>query len=450
MTKSCDIYWFGSDLRLDDNHLLSRAAQAGRPLLFVYVVDRALKASNRYQLRGIGAAREKFLLESLACLREQLASLDQTLLVVEGDPVKVIGALIERCSATTVYRGEQVGWDEWSQWRQVVAQSSASISWQSGWQHTLLQPNQLPFSVEQLPNSFSKFRRAVEPLFEMPLQPPSDLPTAIDLSDAESYLVDAQIASKVSLTPPTLPSEEGFVGGKAAAWQHLQSYFSSPQPACYKVTRNALSDWPSSTKFSPWLALGVISPRQVAAQVRQYEAEHGANDSTYWILFELLWRDYFQFYSYRYGKKLFTFGGIENRSPLTSFYPQRFAAWCHGRTAYPLVNAAMNELRATGYLSNRARQIVASCLVNELQLDWRYGAAFFEQQLVDYDVASNWGNWQYIAGVGADPRGGRHFSIEKQTSLYDPQGEYIAQWQGEAERSWGDAVDLVDWPRELH
>ena len=450
MNNSCDIYWFGSDLRLDDNRLLNRAAQAGRPLLFVYVVDRALKASNRYQLRGISGARQQFLLESLACLRQQLAALGQTLLVVEGNPLEVLGALIKRHSTTTVYRGEQVGWDEWAQWRKLVADSPASISWQSHWQHTLLQPNQLPFGVEQLPSSFSKFRRAVEPLSELPPEPAATLPMTLDLRDAERALVEAGIASDVSLAPPPAPSTESFIGGKAAALHHLQRYFVSAQPASYKTTRNALSDWSSSTKFSPWLALGVISPRQVAAQVRQYEAQHGANESTYWILFELLWRDYFQFYSYRYGKKLFTFGGIEQRSPLTSFYPQRFAAWCHGRTAYPLVNAAMNELRATGYISNRVRQIVASCLVNELQLDWRYGAAYFEQQLLDYDVASNWGNWQYIAGVGADPRGGRHFSIEKQTALYDPSGEYIAQWQGEAQRSWGDAVDLVDWPRELH
>ena len=110
----------------------------------------------------------------------------------------------------------------------------------------------------------------------------------------------------------------------------------------------------------------------------------------------------------------------------------------------------MRQLNETGYMSNRGRQIAASALINELGLDWRCGAAYFEQQLIDYDPASNWGNWQYIAGVGADPRGGRHFSIEKQTALYDPRGEYIARWRGELGRSYGDAVDQVDWPRQLH
>ncbi len=106
----------------------------------------------------------------------------------------------------------------------------------------------------------------------------------------------------------------------------------------------------------------------------------------------------------------------------------------------------MNELNATGYLSNRGRQIAASCLVNELGIDWRCGAAYFEQQLVDYDVASNWGNWQYIAGVGADPRGGRHFNLEKQRDLYDPDRHYIERWQGAPAAAAIDSVDGADWP----
>jgi deoxyribodipyrimidine photo-lyase len=106
----------------------------------------------------------------------------------------------------------------------------------------------------------------------------------------------------------------------------------------------------------------------------------------------------------------------------------------------------MHQLKQTGWISNRGRQIVASCLVNELQLDWRFGAAWFEQELIDYDVASNWGNWQYLAGVGADPRGKRHFNIEKQTQQYDPEGAFIDRWQGRARMLATDTVDAADWP----
>jgi len=85
-------------------------------------------------------------------------------------------------------------------------------------------------------------------------------------------------------------------------------------------------------------------------------------------------------------------------------------------------------------------------LVNELAVDWRFGAAYFEQQLLDYDVASNWGNWQYLAGVGADPRGQRHFDLEKQTRLYDPDGQFIRKWQAEVRNLPLDSVDAADWP----
>ncbi len=136
--------------------------------------------------------------------------------------------------------------------------------------------------------------------------------------------------------------------------------------------------------------------------LKRYEADYGANDSTYWIYFELLWREYFYWYARRYGRQLFHFGGIRNQTPLTSFYAHRFQQWKKGETPFPLVNACMHQLNETGYMSNRGRQLVASCLVHELGLDWRYGAAYFESQLIDYDVASNWGNWQYLAGVGAD------------------------------------------------
>ena len=106
----------------------------------------------------------------------------------------------------------------------------------------------------------------------------------------------------------------------------------------------------------------------------------------------------------------------------------------------------MHQLNQTGYISNRGRQIVASCFVNELQLDWRYGAAYFQQQLIDHDVASNWSNWQYIAGVGADPRGGRHFNLEKQTEQFDPDGKFIHKWHGHVFDKELDSVDAADWP----
>mgnify|MGYP001811636619 FL=1 len=153
--------------------------------------------------------------------------------------------------------------------------------------------------------------------------------------------------------------------------------------------------------------------RSVAHALLDYEQTISCNESTRWLYQELLWREYFHWREQVDGARLFAASGIARRRFLRTFEPRDYARWCQGDTDYPLVNALMRQLVATGSMSNRGRQIVASCLINELNLDWRYGAAFFEKYLLDFDLASNYGNWQYIAGVGCDPRGGRHFNLAK-------------------------------------
>ena len=176
-----------------------------------------------------------------------------------------------------------------------------------------------------------------------------------------------------------------------------------------------------SSKFSAWLSVGCISPREIYEEVKNYEKVFGANDSTYWLIFELLWRDYFGFYLQKDKLRFF-----RQASQLTSTVGLN--AWKEGRTGEPFIDANMTELRLTGFMSNRGRQNVASYLCNNLKVDWRYGAAYFEQQLIDYDVCSNWGNWAYLAGVGNDPRANRYFNTAKQAAIYDPQGRYVQLW----------------------
>lgn len=128
-------------------------------------------------------------------------------------------------------------------------------------------------------------------------------------------------------------------------------------------------------------------------------------------------------------KNLFLFQGIGAKAPTGQHDKTKFISWTTGNTCYPIINACMTQLNQTGYMSNRGRQLVASAFIHELGLDWRYGAAYFEQQLIDYDVASNWGNWQYLAGVVADPRVCRQFNLHKKTERYDPNCEFIDRWQ---------------------
>eukprot|EP01035_Chromulina_nebulosa_P022463 gene22463-29086_t len=157
-----------------------------------------------------------------------------------------------------------------------------------------------------------------------------------------------------------------------------------------------------SSKLSLYLAYGAISAKYIYHNIKSYERKSGiANESTYWLVFELLWRDYMKFYSLKYQNKLFYLTGAQGPAAKTK-YPwkvdiQKFTAWKEGKTGYPIIDANMRELLLTGFMSNRGRQIVASFLVRDLELDWRLGAHHFEEYLIDYDVDSNWGNWQYAA-----------------------------------------------------
>eukprot|EP00095_Tigriopus_kingsejongensis_P000662 maker-scaffold331_size203155-snap-gene-0.2 protein:Tk00662 transcript:maker-scaffold331_size203155-snap-gene-0.2-mRNA-1 annotation:"fad-binding protein" len=215
----------------------------------------------------------------------------------------------------------------------------------------------------------------------------------------------------------------------------------STQRQSPNLTRNAFDGIENSTKFSPWLALGCVSPKTIYRHLKQFEADHGSNDSTYWIYFELLWREYFYWTCLSLGSSLF--GDSSNRqlySPNSSATSNlNFAKWKSGNTNYPIVDACMRQLNETGYMSNRGRQLTASCLIYELGIDWRHGAAYFESQLIDHDVASNWGNWAYIAGALNKPAHNeqtknqsqpksRHFDLAKQTEMYDPDHSFINQW----------------------
>jgi deoxyribodipyrimidine photo-lyase len=162
--------------------------------------------------------------------------------------------------------------------------------------------------------------------------------------------------------------------------------------------------------------------------VRRHEAQYGHNDSTRALWLELLWRDFFRWTLVRHGGALFRRAGLKATARAPRQLDERFALWCQGRTGMPLVDAGMRELATTGYLSNKSRQIVAGYLIGDLQQDWRYGAAWFEEHLLDYDPASNWGNWAYLAGVASDPRRQQLSNTLRQARQYDPDAAYVSLW----------------------
>jgi deoxyribodipyrimidine photo-lyase len=224
-----------------------------------------------------------------------------------------------------------------------------------------------------------------------------------------------------------------FAGDEASGLARLRHYcLDSDGLRHYKARRNGLVGTEFSSKFSPYLAIGSLSVRRIWQTVLDYQALHGADEGSEWLKQELLWREFFLWTAQRHGASFGAPGGLQNRRIDAIEDCELFVRWCRGRSGHPLIDAQLNELRTTGYLSNRGRQWVASHFINELRLPWTWGARFFEWWLIDAQPALNIGNWAYLAGVGNDPRSfngpPRRFDLERQVRMYDPEEMHRCRW----------------------
>ena len=411
------IYWFRNDLRLTDNPAFLEVCNRADRLLPIYIHLTQAQATHALGFPREGSHRKAFLRESLDDLRMQLRALGSDLLEYSGEPADVLVQLAQVTRADAVYCERIEAPEEIRQSQQILERG---ISPQEFWQSSMLSPESLPFDAQDMPDMFTQFRKKVEYAglkFSPPVIAPSNIPALPELAE----IPPTQSSQKVD------NSSHKFLGGERSALEHLKQYLERRLPDTYKETRNQLIGQDYSSKFSPYLALGCVSARTIVAKLDAYEQTHGANDGTYWLWFELLWRDYFRFLHFKYGTQLYRANGLSDAHGMRGG-AQRFESWRTASTGKSLVDAGMRELLKTGYLSNRMRQIVASYWIYDLQGDWRLGAAWFESQLIDYDVYSNQGNWLYLAGLGTDPRGGRRFNIAKQEQDHDPLREYQRLW----------------------
>ena len=294
------------------------------------------------------------------------------------------------------------------------------------WDSSLIDLNDLPCAPTKIPDTFTTFRNMVEK----------------NLVVAEPLCLRAipESISIIGLDEFELPSvsESKFIGSvdflnnysicEYGAQSFVDDYFIDNKASNYKITRNELSGRDFSTKFSVWLSQGFISARQLYKKLKRYESTRGANDSTYWIFFELLWRDYFRFLHFKYGENLYFKYGLKNSKINRIDHEMTLEKLECGKTQSSFMNAAIRELMQSGFLSNRMRQILASYIIFDLYTDWRVGADFYQKYLIDFDIYSNQGNWLYIAGYGTDPRGGRRFNVIKQKNTYDITNEYEMRW----------------------
>ncbi len=432
MKKHRGIVWFRQDLRLHDNEALTDALRCVEEVIPVYIFDeRLFRGKTRFDFARTGKYRAKFIIESVEDLRRNLRRHGSELIVRVGKPEEILFDLAREAKSTWVFCNRERTPDEIR-----VQDALERKLWSIGQEvrfsrgKMLYYTQDLPFPVTHTPDIFTSFRKEVEKI--VPVRKPLPVPEDFGMYTMEIEPGDIPVLLDFGLED-FVPDERAviqFTGGETAGLRRLHYYiWESEQLLCYKETRDSLLGGDFSSKFSTWLSQGCLSPKMIYHEIKRFESERKSNKSTYWLFFELLWRDFFRLMGKKHENNIFLKGGTKQQAnpSLTDNY-DLLNLWIEGRTGLPFIDANMRELAHTGYMSNRGRQNVASFLIKDLGVNWQMGAAYFESLLIDYDPCSNYGNWNYIAGVGSDPREDRYFNILSQAKRYDPKGAYIKHW----------------------
>lgn len=423
------IVWLTTDLRLRDNETLTRAIAQADQIIPIVCLSPADLAISPFGFPKMGYFRLRFFFEALRDMDQQLRAIGSGLILSLESPEIAIPALAKEYQAAHVCTKEQVGLEELEMQERVQkALLPLHVSLHITSADTLYHLEDLPFSLSDLPDVFTKFRLALEK--NSRVRPRIESRDRLNSPSIPPLEIPSFSALGIQEIPSDSRSAFPLLGGESAGQRRLQDYLFGTQAALtYKETRNGLIGLDYSTKFSAYVAFGCVSPRDIYWTLADFESRVKANESTYWIKFELMWRDYFWFLMKKRPRAYFLQTGLlGSKSQLHGLDPVVLSAWVHGKTGQRFIDANMRELAQTGFMSNRGRQNVASYFCHTLQQDWRYGAAYFESQLVDYDVSSNWGNWAYVAGVGNDPRPDRRFNVDKQAETYDPLQTYQDRW----------------------
>lgn len=457
------VVWFRNDLRVHDHLALFDAVKSGEKVQALFVWDERFNQEQEPGLVRMGDHRRLFLAESLNDLFSSLNSLGIELTILSGHVQSVVSNWLRKNNIEHVYVNEHPGLEE-RQDLDLIRHNTPGINWHIKEGHTLFRRDQLPMDLQAFPMSFTRFKKKLEKERLIPSKGSKhDVRDAERIQEAkEPDFFKEKLANRVPirLKLPIEPdyNKKGMVkGGESAALKRLKTYVGNADYLfTYKQTRDGLLDFDASSKLSFWLAHGCLSPKRVYQNILSMESQHKRTDSSYWLFFELLWREYFQWLMLATGKKLFTLKGLLEYERQWFEDKELFDIWRDGRTGYPLVDAAMIELKTTGYMSNRARQNVASFLTKNLGVNWLWGARYFEEQLIDYDPASNYGNWAYQAGVGTDMRELRAFNVVGQGIRYDPKGEYVKHWLNVPKELPGKIVydpyelmEMIDWEKPV-
>lgn len=421
------LIWFRDDLRVHDHEAIARAHTRNMKTIAVFCFDPSISEVDEYGFPRVGKHRLRFLQETVANLRDNLAAIGIPLVICFESPAVAIPRLAIEHHAEVVYAQKALTPKEILDERHlgVALGPNTRLSLYSG--QFLIHPDDLPFELSDFPSYFSTFRKVVEKkcepreLFEIDPQDDDTVLHPDDLLAGPAVDFRAYTRDPRSCFP--------FRGGETHALYRVNEYlWDSKHVTRYKDMRNDLSGVNSSTKFSSWLANGSLSPRYVYSEMKRFEKKVVQNSSTYWVIYELLWRDFYKYILLIHGPRIFDLNGVGRQPYKFRHDPALIDRWISGNTGEPVVDAAMIELKTTGWLSARARKITASYFCHDLEQDWRIGAAWFASQLLDLDAASNWGNWMFAAGVSCDQERSNRLNIRGETDRYDPDGAYRSRW----------------------
>ena len=410
------IWWIRRDLRLTDNQALSAALARADRVVPVFIFDPALLASPY-----LSPTRLAFLLGGLRQLQADLQARGSHLIIRQGGPRDELAALLSESDAGSIFAEED--FTPYARRRDARVAQSLPLKLTGGLvvhgPGTVLKADGAPYTV------FTPFSRAWKSL-SLPsvgavLPAPPQIPTPPELS------------SQPIPVEPALPPSIEFAPGEVEAQRRLAAFVDGDDPPVHRYARaRDRIDLAGTSGLSPYLRLGMLSARQAIVAARQTitaasdaEASRGAET---W-LDELIWREFYIHILYHFPHVRAMSFREDLRHVAWNDDETAFAAWCAGRTGYPIVDAAMRQLAQTGWVHNRARMIVASFLVKDLLIDWRRGERWFMQHLVDGDPAANNGGWQWTAGTGTDAAPYfRVFNPVLQGQKFDPDGTYVRRW----------------------
>lgn len=417
-----NLWWIRRDLRLMDNPALAAATANGATVIPVFVLDPFFEHSPY-----VGEKRTAFMLAGLRALDADLQSRGSRLIVRQGWPEEALATLAEEVDAAGIYAQEDISHVARARDQRVAERLPLTLT--EGL--TIRPPGAVRKSDGDPYIVFTPYSRAWKAL-------PSP-PGRADLLPIPEVLPTPPAVESVALpSQPALSESAPLVPGEAAARLRLAAFTAGDNAPIfdYAEQRDLLAR-DGTSRLSPYLRWGMLSPQEAA--ITAYEAiERGLDDARRegpekW-LDELLWREFFTAILYHFPRVLD--GNFDRQYDAIRWRDDEagFAAWCEGRTGYPVVDAAMRQLAATGWMHNRGRMLVASFLVKDLLIDWRRGERFFMQHLIDGDPASNNGGWQWSAGTGTDAAPYfRIFNPTTQAKRYDPDGAYIRRWLPELE-----------------